>query len=56
MLELLAKGFSNKLIARELYISEHTVKFHLSSLYARLGVSNRVEAVSQGARYGLISL
>ena len=56
VLELLGRGLSNKLIARELRISEHTVKFHVSSLYAKLGVNNRAEAVSQGARYGLISL
>ena len=56
VLELLGRGFSNKLIALELHISEHTVKFHVSSLYAKLGVSNRAEAVSQGARHGLISL
>ncbi len=56
VLELLGRGLSNKLIARELHISEHTVKFHISSLYAKLGVNNRAEAVSQGARHGLISL
>ncbi len=56
VLGLLARGLSNKMIARELHISEHTVKFHISSLYAKLGVSNRAEAVSQGARHGLISL
>ncbi len=56
VLALLGRGLSNKLIARELHISEHTVKFHVSSLYAKLGVSNRAEAVSQGARRGLISL
>lgn len=56
VLELLGQGFPNKLIARELHISEHTVKFHVSSLYAKLGVANRAEAVSQGARRGLISL
>jgi DNA-binding NarL/FixJ family response regulator len=56
VLELLGRGFSNRLIARELHISEHTVKFHISSLYAKLGVGNRAEAVSQGARHGLISL
>jgi DNA-binding NarL/FixJ family response regulator len=56
VLALLGRGLSNKLIARELHISEHTVKFHVSSLYAKLGVSNRTEAVSQGARRGLISL
>ena len=56
VLDLLGRGFSNKLIARELHISEHTVKFHISSLYAKLGVNNRAEAVSRGARHGLISL
>ena len=56
VLGLLAQGFSNKMVARELHISEHTVKFHVSSLYAKLGVNNRAEAVSRGARYGLISL
>jgi DNA-binding NarL/FixJ family response regulator len=56
VLELLGHGLSNRLIARELHISEHTVKFHISSLYSKLGVGNRAEAVSQGARRGLISL
>ncbi len=56
VLGLLGGGLSNKMIARELHISEHTVKFHISSLYSKLGVSNRAEAVSQGARRGLISL
>jgi DNA-binding NarL/FixJ family response regulator len=56
VLELLAEGLSNKLIARRLQISEHTVKFHVSSIYAKLGASSRTEAVSQGARRGLITL
>jgi DNA-binding NarL/FixJ family response regulator len=56
VLALLGRGLPNKLIARELSISEHTVKFHVSSIYAKLGVTNRAEAVSQGARRGLISL
>ena len=56
VLELLGRGLSNRLIAKELHISEHTVKFHISSLFAKLEVSNRAEAVSQGARHGLISL
>jgi len=56
VLGLLGGGLSNKMIARELHISEHTVKFHISSLYSKLGVSNRAEAVSQGARHGLITL
>ena len=56
VLDGLVAGQPNKLIARELNISEHTVKFHVSSVYAKLGVTNRAEAVSQGARRGLISL
>lgn len=56
VLGLLAAGMSNKMISHELHISEHTVKFHVSSLYAKLGVGNRAGAVSQGARRGLISL
>jgi DNA-binding NarL/FixJ family response regulator len=56
VLDLLAHGLKNAEIAGELHISEHTVKFHISSLYAKLGVNNRAEAVSRGARHGLISL
>ncbi len=55
VLELLSQGLSNKLIARQLQISEHTVKFHVSSLYAKLDASSRAEAVSRGARLGLIT-
>ena len=56
VLELLSRGLPNKGIARELSISEHTVKFHVSSLYAKLGVGSRAEAVGVGARLGLITL
>lgn len=56
VLEAVGRGLSNKMIARELRISEHTVKFHISSLYAKLGVSSRTEAMGEGARRGLISL
>lgn len=55
VLELLSQGQSNKMIARKLQISEHTVKFHVSSLYTKLGTSNRAEAVSRAARLGLIT-
>jgi DNA-binding CsgD family transcriptional regulator len=56
VLGLLAEGLPNKRIARQLGISEHTVKFHVSSVFAKLGAQSRAEAVSIGARNGLISL
>jgi len=56
VLQLTAQGLANKQIALQLGISEHTVKFHLSSLYARLGVTSRTEAVRSGARRGLVML
>ncbi len=56
VLALLAQGLANKQIAVALGISEHTVKFHVSSVYAKLGVGNRTEAVRVGARRGLILL
>ena len=56
VLRLLGQGLSNKMIARDLQISEHTVKFHVSSIYAKLGAASRTEAVGLGARLGLISL
>jgi len=54
VLQLTAQGLANKQIALKLDISEHTVKFHLSSLYAKLAVTNRTEAVRVGARRGLV--
>jgi DNA-binding NarL/FixJ family response regulator len=56
VLALMARGLANKQIAMELGISEHTVKFHLSSIYAKLGATGRAEAVSIGTRLGLIGL
>lgn len=56
VLELVSQGLSNKLIARQLQISEHTVKFHISSITTKLGVASRTEAVSRGVRLGLITL
>ena len=55
VLSLLSQGLPNKLIARDLGISEHTVKFHISSIYTKLGASSRTDAVNRGARHGLIS-
>ncbi|MBL8063885.1 MAG: response regulator transcription factor [Anaerolineales bacterium] len=56
VLQRMAEGLANKQIALLLSISEHTVKFHLSSLYAKLGVASRTEAVKRGIELGLISL
>ena len=56
VIQLMAQGLANKQIALALGISEHTVKFHLSSLYAKLGISSRTEAVKRGIELGLISL
>lgn len=56
VLQLMAEGLANKQIAMRLSISEHTVKFHLSSLYGKLGVASRTEAVKRGLGLGLITL
>jgi len=56
VLQQMAEGLANKQIALVLGISEHTVKFHLSALYAKLGVASRTEAVKRGIELGLISL
>jgi DNA-binding NarL/FixJ family response regulator len=56
VLQLAAEGLANKQIAARLEISENTVKFHLSSLYAKLGVTSRTEAVRAGARRGWVVL
>jgi DNA-binding NarL/FixJ family response regulator len=56
VLQCLAQGLANKQIALQLGISEHTVKFHVSSIYTKLGVTNRTEAVRTGIQQGLILL
>ncbi len=56
VLQLMAEGMANKQIALSLGISEHTVKFHLSSLYAKMNVSSRTEAIKAGLGLGLISI
>ncbi len=56
VLQMLGSGLGNKAIAKRLNISEHTVKFHLSSIFQKLGVSTRTEAVTVGVRLGLIML
>jgi DNA-binding NarL/FixJ family response regulator len=56
VLGLLAKGLANKQIAVMLGISEHTVKFHVSSIYTKLNATNRTQAVREGLRNGWIIL
>jgi DNA-binding NarL/FixJ family response regulator len=56
VLNLLAQGHPNKQIALALGISDHTVKFHVSSIYNKLNATNRAEAIRRGVRSGLISL
>jgi len=54
VLVLLSLGLSNREIAERLGISPHTAKFHVSSIFGKLGAGSRAEAVSQGIRDGLI--
>ena len=54
VLRLLAAGTGNKGIALRLAISEHTVKFHVASILAKLHASSRTEAVTEGIRRGLV--
>lgn len=56
VLQHLAQGLANKQISVVLGISEHTVKFHISAIYNKLGVSSRTEAVRAGVKQGLVSL
>ncbi|WP_236002357.1 response regulator transcription factor [Paraburkholderia elongata] len=54
VLAMLAEGLGNKEIARQLTISDNTVKFHLSSIFGKLGATSRTEAVMLGMRHGFI--
>ncbi len=56
VLRLLAEGVGNKEIAWRLSITEHTVKFHVSSLMSKLNAGSRTEAVTQGIRRGYVAL
>lgn len=56
VLELLAEGLGNKQVAAALGISENTVKFHLGSIFGKLGVSSRTEAVTAGIRSGYLTI
>ena len=54
VLRMLSEGAPNKSIAAELQISEHTAKFHVSQILAKLGAESRTEAVAIGLRHGLV--
>lgn len=54
VLALMSQGMANKNIADRLNISEHTVKFHVSSILSKLAASSRTEAVTKGLRDGLL--
>lgn len=56
VLEMLAEGLSNKMIAYRLNISAHTAKFHVNAILAKLGAGTRTEAVTRGIRLGLIQV
>ena len=49
-----ARGLSNEAIAKELWVAEQTVKFHLTNIYRKLGASNRTEAVRRAYELGLV--
>ena len=54
VLRLASRGLSNVDIGRELYVTEQTVKFHLSNIYRKLGVSNRTQASHEAIRAGIL--
>lgn len=56
VLQLLAQGLRNQEIARQLTISERTVKFHVSSILSKLDASNRTDAVKKAVQRGLVKL
>jgi len=56
VLRLMARGQTNKQVAAQLQISEHTAKFHVSSVLAKLGARTRTEAVTIGMTRGLVAI
>jgi DNA-binding NarL/FixJ family response regulator len=56
VLQHVVQGLHNRAIAASLGISDHTVKFHLASIFGKLGVSTRTEAVGVGLRRGLVQI
>ncbi len=56
VINLIAEGLPNKIIANQLNISEHTVKFHVNAILTKLGAQSRTEAVVRATRLGYITL
>jgi DNA-binding NarL/FixJ family response regulator len=56
VMDLLARGKSNKEIAATLDVTERTVKFHVSAIFTKLGATNRTEAVTRAVQAGLVTL
>ena len=54
ILEALARGLSNQAIGKEFWVTEQTVKFHLTNIYRKLGVANRTEAARYAYHHGII--
>ena len=54
LLRLVASGATNSLLARQLFVTEQTVKFHLSNIYRKLGVANRTQASRFAYAHGLV--
>jgi LuxR family maltose regulon positive regulatory protein len=55
VLQLIAEGLSNQEVAARLYLSLHTVKVHARNIYAKLAVTNRIQAVAKGRALGILS-
>ncbi|HEU4919483.1 MAG TPA: LuxR C-terminal-related transcriptional regulator [Candidatus Limnocylindrales bacterium] len=56
VLDLVALGRSNRQIAEALFVTEHTAKYHVASLFNKLGATNRAEAVSRAVAFGLLAV
>ncbi len=54
ILQAVARGLSNQAIGKELWVTEQTVKFHLTNIYRKLGVANRTEAARYAYQHGLV--
>jgi len=54
ILIMITRGYSNKIIAKELYVSENTIKFHISNILSKLGVSNRAQAAAMAVKENLL--